>query len=124
MHAFVLFYFHKNKNVNYNQILPNSKNIEFFLSFFKIFYHDSPLRLDVSQPMLKSLMLSPFNNTSMEILRVIRATAVNMYYAYRQSFSKNREFVSRSSQNMKTIKTIMMKISQYYFILRIVNIYI
>ena len=55
MHAFVLFYARKNKNVNYNQISPNSINTEFLLPFFYNFSHDSPLRLDPSQQLFEIL---------------------------------------------------------------------
>ena len=43
MNAFVMFYAHK--NVNYNQISPNSKNTKLFLSFFLNHSHDPLLRL-------------------------------------------------------------------------------
>ena len=52
MYTFVSFYAHKNKNINYNQISPNSINTEFLLPFFS---HDSPLRLDPSQRIQNNL---------------------------------------------------------------------
>ena len=65
MHPFVLFTLIKNKNVNHNQISPNSINTEFLQPFFRIIpmipFYDS---CRPSQSW-KAYMLSPFNNTSM-----------------------------------------------------------
>ena len=60
MHAFVLFYAHKNKNINYNQISLKLDKHRILATLLLNFSHDSSLRLDPS-----SYMLSPFNNTSM-----------------------------------------------------------
>ena len=69
MHTFVLFYVHNNKNINYNQISPNSITKEILLPFFRIFSM-IPLydRIHPSQPMLKSLYDKSIN-TSMILIR-------------------------------------------------------
>ena len=76
MHAFVLFTFIKNKNVNYNQISPPAINTEFLLPSFRIIsmilFYDS---CHLSQ-CKKAYMLSPFNETSLDKPKILTTSWV------------------------------------------------